>query len=147
MTVANRLFVYTCVACAIILYTGCAGVGSARTDNSSGAVNAEDIALNPSVRLADLVRQRVPGIQITESAEGGIQIRMRGAMSFTADTAPLFVVDDVPVCPAFDGSLPGVLISEIASINVYKDPSDTLRWGMRGANGVIVVKTKLRDES
>jgi len=85
----------------------------------------------------------VPGITLTQSGGGRIKVRVRGITSFTANNQPLFVVDDMPVDPEPDGSLPGVVLTEIESIKVYKDPADTSRWGMRGANGVIVVKTKM----
>ena len=80
---------------------------------------------------------------MTQTPDGRIKVRMRGNSSFTGEDQPLFVVDDMPVEPDRDGSLPGVLVSEIEWIKVLKDPVDTARYGMRGANGVIVVKTKV----
>jgi TonB-dependent SusC/RagA subfamily outer membrane receptor len=54
----------------------------------------------------------------------------------------LYVVDGVPIQPGPGGSLVGIDPYDIESIEVLKDPADTALYGMRGANGVIVVKTK-----
>ena len=125
---------------------GCSGSDSTRERTEANTVTGDEARRTPTVRLADLIQQRVPGINLTQTTEGHIKVRIRGVTSFTGDNQPLFVVDDVPVDPDPDGSLPGVTVHEIESIKVYKNPSDTARWGMRGANGVIVVKTKTGSE-
>ena len=125
------------------LYAGCSGPGSTRDRTEANTVTGEEAERTPTVRLADLIQQRVPGINLSETSDGRVKVRSRGVTSFTSDNQPLFVVDDIPVDPEPDGTLPGVTVNEIESIKVYKDPADTSRWGMRGANGVIVVKTKV----
>lgn len=126
----------------LVLQAACSGAGSTRDRDERDTVTKEDAARTPTVRLADLIQQRVPGINLIETPNGRVRVRIRGVSSFTSDNQPLFVVDDVPVDPDPDGSLPGVTLSEIDWIKVYKDPTETSRWGMRGSNGVIVVKTK-----
>ena len=79
---------------------------------------------------------------ITEAGDGSLKVRIRGRTSFQGDDAPLFVVDGLAVEPERDGSLPGLPISEIASIRVLKGPAETALYGVRGANGVIVIETK-----
>lgn len=127
----------------LVLQAACSGAGSTRDRDERDTVTKEDAARTPTVRLADLIQQRVPGITLTETPDGRLKVRIRGVSSFTSDNQPLFVVDDVPVDPNPDGSLPGVTLPEIEWIKVYKDPADTSRWGMRGANGVIAIKTKV----
>jgi len=135
---------FTALLAGLLFTTGCSGSGEAASERPEpNAISGEDAARTPTVRLADLIVQRVPGITLTQSGGGRIKVRVRGITSFTANNQPLFVVDDMPVDPEPDGSLPGVVLTEIESIKVYKDPADTSRWGMRGANGVIVVKTKM----
>ena len=126
-----------------MLYTGCSGSSSTRERTEPNTVEGDQARRTPTVRLVDLIQQRVAGINLSETSDGRIKVRIRGITSFTSDNQPLFVVDDVPVDPDPDGSLPGVTLTEIESIKVYKDPADTSRWGMRGANGVIVVRTKV----
>ena len=54
----------------------------------------------------------------------------------------LYVVDGVTIQPGPNGALTGINPYDIESIKVLKDPADTSMYGMRGANGVIVVTTK-----
>lgn len=141
---ALRLLIATLLAGLFFIPSaGCSGSGETATERREpNTVTGEDAARTPTVRLADLLVQRVAGITLSETPDGRIKVRLRGVTSFTADNQPLFVVDDIPVDPEPDGSLPGVTLTEIEEIRVYKDPVDTSRWGMRGGNGVIVVKTK-----
>ncbi len=135
---------FTALLAGLLFTAGCSGSGEATSKRPEpNTISGEDAARTPTVRLADLIVQRVPGITVTESGGGRIKVRVRGITSFTANNQPLFVVDGMPVDPEPDGSLPGVVLTEIEWIKVYKDPVDTSRWGMRGANGVIVVKTKM----
>ena len=128
----------------LFVMTACSGSGETTTDKRDpNTVTREDAERNPTIRLSDLIVQRVAGITVTESGDGRIKVRVRGVTSFTADNQPLYVVDDIPVDPEPDGSLPGVTLSDIEEIRIFKNPADTSRWGMRGSNGVIVVKTKM----
>jgi TonB-dependent SusC/RagA subfamily outer membrane receptor len=52
------------------------------------------------------------------------------------------VLDGVPITPGPGGSLTGIDPYDIESIKVLKDPADTAMYGMRGANGVIIITTK-----
>ena len=121
---------------------GCSGSESTRERNETNTVSGDEAHRNPTVRLSDLIQQRVAGINLSETTDGRVKVRIRGVTSFTSDNQPLFVVDDIPVDPEPDDTLPGVTVTEIESITVYKDAADTSRWGMRGANGVIAVTTK-----
>ena len=83
-----------------------------------------------------------PGLLVTRTADGGIAVQVRGASSFYGDNQPLYVIDDVPITPGPGGALAGVNPHDIESIKVLKNPSDTGIYGIRGANGVIVIKMK-----
>jgi TonB-dependent SusC/RagA subfamily outer membrane receptor len=48
----------------------------------------------------------------------------------------------VPFTPGSDGGLSGINPYDIESIRVLKDAADITMYGVRGANGVIVIKTK-----
>ncbi|MDX1547026.1 MAG: TonB-dependent receptor plug domain-containing protein [Rhodothermales bacterium] len=125
------------------LAAGCSGSrGSSEPPADDPDLTAADIEQRPTRSLQDLLVERVPGVTILEGPGGSLKVRIRGQSSFRGDDAPLFVVDGLPVEPERDGSLPGLPISEIESIRVLKDPADTALYGVRGANGVIVVKTK-----
>ena len=70
-------------------------------------------------------------------------MRIRGGSSSTyGNNAPLYIVDGVPFTPSVDGGLSGINPYDIASIKALKDAADITMYGVRGANGVIVIKTK-----
>jgi TonB-dependent SusC/RagA subfamily outer membrane receptor len=85
---------------------------------------------------------RVAGVTVTRASDGGIAVRIRGASSIYGNSEPLYVLDGTPIQPGPNGSLTGINPYDIESITVLKDPADTALYGIRGANGVIVIKTK-----
>lgn len=84
----------------------------------------------------------VAGVTVTRTADGGISVRIRGQSSFYGNTEPLFVIDGLPIQPGPGGSLVGINPHDIASIEVLKDAASMAFYGVRGANGVILIKTK-----
>jgi TonB-dependent SusC/RagA subfamily outer membrane receptor len=124
------------------LAAGCAAGGTRREPPSRPMVTAEDIDQNPGQPIEKVLQAKVPGLLVTRAANGGIAIQIRGASSFLSSNEPLYVIDGVPMQPGPGGALTGVNPYDIESIQVLKDPADTALYGMRGANGVIVVTTK-----
>jgi TonB-dependent SusC/RagA subfamily outer membrane receptor len=62
--------------------------------------------------------------------------------SALGDNRPLYVIDEVPMQAGPGGALVGVNPHDIDTIQVLKNPADTGRYGIRGANGVILITTK-----
>lgn len=86
---------------------------------------------------------QLPGVSITQGqgAPGSTPIiKIRGTSSITAGTNPLYVVDGMPL-ENFNLNL--INAQDIASVDILKDASSTAIYGSRGANGVILVTTKL----
>jgi TonB-dependent SusC/RagA subfamily outer membrane receptor len=104
-------------------------------------VTSEDIQRAPGQSVEEILKGRVAGVTVTRT-DGGIAVRIRGATSIYGSNEPLYVLDGVPMQPGPGGSLTGIDPYDIESIEVLKDPADTALYGMRGANGVIVIKTK-----
>jgi TonB-dependent SusC/RagA subfamily outer membrane receptor len=52
------------------------------------------------------------------------------------------VIDDVPFQPGPSGALTGINPYDIESIKVLTNPADVGIYGIQGANGVILIKTK-----
>lgn len=105
-------------------------------------VTAEDIERNPSEPIEKIIQAKIPGVLVSRTPDGGIAIQIHGPSSFFSSSAPLYVVDDVPFEAGPNGALSGLNPHDIESIRVLKDPADTGIWGVRGANGVIVITTK-----
>ena len=107
-----------------------------RSPPGEPTVTAEDIERAPARPIEQVLMSRFPGVQVTRTP-GGIAIRIRGTTSIRGSNAPLYVIDGMPV-----GSLQGINPYDIESIEVLKDAVSTTRYGVRGANGVIVITMK-----
>ncbi|MHB1192959.1 MAG: TonB-dependent receptor plug domain-containing protein [Longimicrobiales bacterium] len=84
---------------------------------------------------------RTPGVRVVESPAGGLSVRVRGTnSSILGGEEPLFVLDGMAMQSA-DG-LSSLDPNAIESISVLKDAGATAIYGSRGANGVIVIRTK-----
>lgn len=104
-------------------------------------ITSGDIEKRPQEPVASLLQGRASGVEVTSNPDGSISLRIRGAASFQAGTEPLIVVDGTPLTPGSGGTLRGINPHDIESIKVLKNPGDTALYGLRGANGVIVVTT------
>lgn len=105
-------------------------------------ITAEEIASRPRQSVEEILRGRISGVWVTQGPGGALRIRIRGRTTFQGDAEPLFVIDDVPINPGPGGSLVGISPYDIESIEVLKDPADIAMYGIRGANGVILIKLK-----
>lgn len=128
---------------------GCASGGSRQNeqmpeaaDPQDRAVTAKDMQQSPTTSVEKSLQARFPGVTVLQTPEGGLIVRLRGAASIHGPNAPLYVIDGVPVEPGPNGDLTGINPNDIESIKVLKDAASTTMYGVRGANGVIVIKTK-----
>jgi TonB-dependent SusC/RagA subfamily outer membrane receptor len=84
---------------------------------------------------------RFAGVRVLRLPDGSLTIRLRGASSIHGSGEPLYVIDGVPV-PAGTSGLVGINPADIARIEVLKDAASTTFYGVRGANGVVLITTK-----
>lgn len=111
--------------------------------SSGNRVTAEELRQTPGQPIEQVLQARSPGVVVGRSPEGNLTIRVRGgSSSLYGSNAPLYIVDGVPFTPGSDGGLAGLNPYDIQSIRVLKDAADITMYGVRGANGVIVIKTK-----
>lgn len=99
---------------------------------------------NPAPQTFEqLLAGRISGVTVFPGPQGGIVVRMMGGpTSFNAGQEPLYIVDGSPVQVGQDGGLPWLNPRDIESITALKDPSSLAIYGSRGANGVILIKTR-----
>lgn len=119
------------------------GYGTTRRKDLTGSVSsvsAKQIEQVPVTSVDQALQGRASGVQVTnnDGAPGaGVSVVIRGVGSlFNND--PLYVVDGYPIT----GGLNNINPSDIASIDVLKDASATAIYGVRAANGVVIVTTK-----
>jgi TonB-dependent SusC/RagA subfamily outer membrane receptor len=113
-------------------------------DNPTGGtiVTSDDLARSPGESIEKALANRFPGVWVTPSPNGGVAVRIRGESSIYASNEPLYVIDGIAIEPGPNGALVGINPADIRSIEVLKDAIGTTMYGVRGANGVIVIKTK-----
>jgi TonB-dependent SusC/RagA subfamily outer membrane receptor len=121
------------------------GYGRQTREQTGGAVQSvspEDLARQRVKHVEELLAGRVAGVRIIPTRNGGFSIRIRGANSVTGSNEPLYVVDGLAVEVAPGEGLTWLNPADIERIDVLKDPAETSMYGIRGANGVILIKTK-----
>ena len=117
------------------------GYGTQRKSDLTGAVSIVDVDAakkTVSYDVGKMLQGRVAGVTVQSSGEPGgfVNIKIRGITSFNNNN-PLFVIDGMIVDSPYDFA-PG----EIESMQVLKDASSAAIYGVRGANGVIIITTK-----
>jgi len=123
------------------------GFGKTKRITNTGAVSAisaEDIRTVPTANVQNTLAGRLPGFfsQQTSGQPGkdASDFFIRGVSSLNpAGNQPLIIVDDIEY--TYD-QLQQINVNEIESITILKDASSTAIYGIKGANGVLVVTTR-----
>lgn len=119
------------------------GYGERARDQAPGASSVDVARSSRQVSRIEELLEGLPGVEVRRSSGGGYSVRIRGAGgSFMSGEEPLFVVDGVPLDGSAGRNLAWLNPADVERISVLKDPSQTSLYGVRGANGVIVITTK-----
>jgi TonB-dependent outer membrane receptor, SusC/RagA subfamily, signature region len=123
------------------------GYGRVPHDHLTGAVSSlteEDIASAQATRVVELFQGRLPGVQVLRGPTGNLTLRIRGAQGLGySDEEPLVVIDGMPTeNTGWSSVLDALMPQDITRIDVLKDAGSTAAYGVRGANGVILITTK-----
>lgn len=121
------------------------GYGTAKKRDLTGSIvtiKGDEFAFKPSTNPLASIQGKVAGVQIVNTGRAGQdpEIRMRGTNSINGYT-PLYVVDGL-----FTDNINYLNPVDIESMEVLKDPSSLAIFGVRGANGVIIITTKRAEE-
>lgn len=117
--------------------------GTQKKANLTGAVSSvkvNDIKDIPVSNTSSLLQGRMSGVTVSSfsaqpGAEGDVEIRIRGINTF-GDSNPMVLIDGV------EGSLNSVSPNDIENVSVLKDAASASIYGVRAANGVVLVTTK-----
>ena len=121
------------------------GYGTQDRDEVTGAITSVDVDAAqqaPVSHVQDLLRGRVAGVQVFTTPDGYLAVRIRGRSSLRGSNEPLYVLDGVPITAGPGGALVGINPHDVETIEVLKDVASTAIYGVRGANGVILITTK-----
>ncbi len=145
------------------------GYGTMKKSDLTGSVgqlSAEKLNSQPITTVEQGLQGRVAGVKITSNSGapgGGMSVQIRGVTSILNGNEPLYVIDGFPVSGQSqfstnsgrgsndDGSanytvpqnpLAAINPADIQSIEILKDASAAAIYGVRGANGVVLITTK-----
>lgn len=118
------------------------GYGTARKRDLTGAivsVSGEELKNAPTNNVMSSLQGKIPGLMVTNSGSAGAEpdIKIRGIGTLNASSNPLYVVDGMLM-----SDIKFLSNSDIASMEILKDPSSLAIFGVQGANGVIIITTK-----
>jgi TonB-linked SusC/RagA family outer membrane protein len=118
--------------------------GTSTKESFTGAAQVVDkkiIENRPVTSFEKALQGTTSGLLVTSSSGqpgAGATVRIRGVGSLSATSAPLYVLDGVPMA----GAISDINPNDIESITVLKDAAASSLYGSRAANGVIIITTK-----
>jgi len=121
-----------------VVVVGYAKQKKANLTGAIASVSGEALEKRVSPNSATLLQGVLPGLQAVQSSgqpgADGAQLLIRGMGSYGSSNDPLIIVDGIP------GSMPTA--DNIASVTILKDAASASIYGVRAANGVILITTK-----
>ena len=121
-----------------LLVSSCGSSRGVASSNDKNTYSSSKVKVENAIAYKDIyeyLQGRVPGVEIV-----GTSIRIRGINTATGNTDALIILDGMEVSDVSD-----VNPADVASVEVLKDSEATL-YGMRGANGVVIIKTKTAND-
>ena len=123
------------------------GYSSQKKETLTGAIATiknEDLLTSTNANISNILVGRVPGISSTqasgEAGQNAAKLKIRGVATFNSSGQdPLIVIDGIQSSAEIFNALDP---NEIDNISILKDASSTAVYGVKGANGVIIVTTK-----
>ncbi len=122
------------------------GYGTQKKENLTGAVSAvnfEEVANTPLANTTNMLQGRLPGVVLTnngaQAGKDNPEIRIRGIGTLSDNNNPMVLIDGVE---SDVSQISDIAPHDIASVSVLKDAASASIYGVRAANGVILVTTK-----
>jgi TonB-linked SusC/RagA family outer membrane protein len=120
------------------------GYGTQLKKEITGAVqtvNYKELKDIPVSQITQKLQGQLAGVQINQTTGKpgqGMSVRIRGQVSVSAGSDPLYVIDGFPIT----GNIGAMNPDEIEDISILKDAASTSLYGSRAANGVVLITTK-----
>ena len=123
-----------------IFSTGYQKISKERATGSFAKIDNEVLERKIDQSIIGKIAGEAPGVQFDPfiQEKNSIGLVIRGRSSINATTEPLVVVDGFAISGGFNTINP----SDVESITILKDAAATSIWGIRAANGVLVITTK-----
>lgn len=117
-----------------VVVTGIQTIEKGRATGAYALIDASDMKNIYSTDVFDKLEGTVPGLYV----DGDKNLTIRGLSTLNANRRPLIVVDGFPL----ESSELNLNPNDIEQVTVLKDAASASIWGIRAANGVIVITTK-----
>lgn len=117
-----------------VVVTGLQTIEKGRATGSFTVLDNEEMDKIYSVDFREKLAGTTSGLYVDKDNN----ITIRGLGSFKANTTPLIVVDGIPM----ESDALNINPNDIEQVSVLKDAASASVWGVRAANGVIVISTK-----
>jgi TonB-linked SusC/RagA family outer membrane protein len=125
-----------------IVVTGISRIKKSEYTGASTKLDEKQLKDQPVGSFDQILQGKVPGLTVLtgSGAPGSAStIIIRGQGSIEGGSAPLYVVDGIPI---EEGAFQGLNANDFASVDVLRDAASTALYGSRGSAGVIVITTK-----
>ena len=126
---------------ALKVNTGYQVLPKERTTGSYATISKKQLERQVTTSILSKMEGRAPGLLLNKNRMPGTNlpfISIRGQSTISANTEPLYVLDNLP----YYGNIENINPNDIESITVLKDAAATSIWGARAGNGVVVLTTK-----
>ncbi|CAD0005248.1 SusC/RagA family TonB-linked outer membrane protein [Flavobacterium chungangense] len=117
-----------------IVSTGYQNISKERATGSFQKINEDVLDFKISQDIISKIEGEVSGV-LFDNTDG---VTIRGLSTINANDDPLIIVDGFPVSQDLNSINP----NDVKSITILKDAAAASIWGIRAANGVIVIVTK-----
>ena len=122
-----------------VVVTGLVSQKKVSVVGAVSTINMDELR-TPGTSLVNMIGGRMPGVITMQlSGEPGQNLSnfwVRGVSTFGAGASALVLIDGI------EGSLNDIDVDDVESISILKDAAATAVYGVRGANGVVLVTTK-----
>lgn len=157
----NVVMKYAAVDVEEVIVTGYQTLNRRESASAVSVVKTDDIYMAGAASIDQMLYGQVPGLMVMNTSgepSATPKIRIRGTSTINGNKAPVWVVDgvileqNVPITASelnsedaeylIGNAISGISPQDIESITVLKDASATAIYGVKAANGVIVLTTK-----
>lgn len=122
----------------VVLSTGYEKISKERATGSFESINQKTLGIKTAQNVFTKIEGEVAGVLFDQAPDGTGSAVVRGISTINSVNRPLIVIDGFPV----EQGLQTINPNDVESITILKDAAAASIWGIRAANGVIVVVTK-----
>jgi len=124
-----------------VVATGYQNLHKEQTTSAYTKIRTDQLNRQLNRTVQEAIEGQIAGVRFTKDPFTGKEVPiLRGVGTFSGNVgySPLVVIDDIPT----DTPLEDINPKDIESVTVLKDAAATAIYGVRAANGVIVIVTK-----